>query len=61
MWSDWLVSYDCGFHFVCPLMERDKRLMEASYWERLTEKEIGLILMDWATLSKSLIQFYVDG
>ena len=42
-------------------MERDKRLMEASYWERLTEKEIGLILMDWATLSKSLIQFYVDG
>ena len=21
---------DCGFHSVCPLMEKDKRLMEAS-------------------------------
>ena len=26
----WLVSCDCGFHSVCPLMEKDKRLMEAS-------------------------------
>ena len=26
-----LVSFcDCGFHSVCPLMEKDKRLMEAS-------------------------------
>ena len=28
MWLDWLVSYDCGFHSVCPLMEKDKRLMD---------------------------------
>ena len=41
MWSDWLVFCDCGFQFVCPLMEKDKRLMEASWWERLTEGEIG--------------------
>ena len=39
MWLDWLVSYDCGFHSVCPLMEKDKRLMEASWWERLSEGE----------------------
>ena len=26
----WLVSSDCGFHSVCPLMNKDKRLMEAS-------------------------------
>ena len=26
-----LVSFhDCGFHSVCPLMDKDKRLMEAS-------------------------------
>ena len=26
-----LVSfYKCGLHFVCPLMEKDKRLIEAS-------------------------------
>ena len=41
MWSDWLVSYDCGFQSVCPLMEKDKRRMEASWWERLTEGETG--------------------
>ena len=33
MWSDWLVSCDCGFQSVCPLMEKGKRLMEASWWE----------------------------
>ena len=32
-----LVFCDCGFHSVSPLMEKDKRLMEASWWERLTE------------------------
>ena len=41
MWSDWLVFCDCGFLSVCPLMEKDKRLMEASWWERLTEGEAG--------------------
>ena len=35
MWSDWLVFCDCGFHSICPLMEKDKRLTEASWWERL--------------------------
>ena len=31
----WLIFCDCGFHSVCPLMNKDKRLMEASWWERL--------------------------
>ena len=28
MWSVWLVFYDCSFHSVCPLMNKDKRLMD---------------------------------
>ena len=60
MWSDWLVFCDCGFQSVCPLMEKDKRLMEASWWARLRGK-LGLILMGRAMLSTSLIQFSVEG
>ena len=41
MWSDWLVFCGCGFQSIFPLMEKDKRLMEASWWERLTEGETG--------------------
>ena len=47
MWSDWLVFCDCGFHSVCPLMENDMRLMEASWWERLTEGETGSCSDGW--------------
>ena len=36
--ADWLVFCDCGFQSVCPLMENDKRLLNASWWERLTEQ-----------------------
>ena len=42
-------------------MEKDKRLMEASCWEILTGGKLGLVLMDEAMLSTSLIQFSVDG
>ena len=42
-------------------MEKDKRLMEASSWERLTERKLRLVLMGEAMLSKSLIHFSVDG
>ena len=41
MWSDWLVFCDCGFHPDCPLLEKVKRLMEASWWEILTEGLTG--------------------
>ena len=36
-----LVFCDCCFHSVGPLMDKDKRLMEASCWERLTVGETG--------------------
>ena len=36
-------------------------LMEASLWDRLTEGETGFVLMGGAMLSKSLIQFSIDG
>jgi len=36
--------------------------MEGSWWEKLTEGgKLGLVLMGRAMLSKSLIQFSVDG
>ena len=60
-WSDWSVFRDCGFQSVCPLLEKDKRLMEASWWERLTEGDLGLVLMVRTMLSRSLIQYSVDG
>ena len=61
MWSDWLVFCHCGFLSFCLLMEKDKRLMEASWWERLTEGETGSCSNGGCILSKSLIQFSVDG
>ena len=39
MGSIWLVFCDCCFHSICLLMDNDKRFMEASWWERLTEWE----------------------
>ena len=57
---DYLVFCDCGFQSVCPLMDKGKRLMEASWWDWLWGK-LGLFLMGGAMLSKSLIQFSVDG
>ena len=61
MWLDWLVFCDCGFQSVCPLMEKHKRLMKASWWDRLPEGIMGLVLIGRAMLSKSLIQFSVHG
>ena len=61
MWSDCFVFCDCGSQSVCPLMEKDKRLMEASYGRDWLRGKLGLVLMGGAVLSKSLIQFSVDG
>ena len=61
MWLDWLVFCDCDFQSICHLMEKDKRLMGASWWERLAEWETDLALRGRAMLCKSLIQFSVDG
>ena len=59
MWSDWMVSCDCGFHSICCLMNMDKRLMEASWW-RLPEGETGSCSDGRAMLRKSLIQFLIQ-
>ena len=42
-------------------MEKDKKLMEASCLERLTRGEPESSSDGWAMLSKSLVQFSVDG
>ena len=61
MWSLWLFFFDCGFHSICPLMDKDKRLVEASWWEGLAEGEsVSCYMMGGAMLNKSLIQFSVD-
>ena len=58
MWSVWLVFCVCGFPY--PLTGKDKRLMEASWWERWLWGKLGLVLMGGAMLSKSWIQFSID-
>ena len=42
-------------------MEKDKRFMEASLWERLTEGKTGSCSAGQDHLSTLLIQFPVDG
>ena len=42
-------------------MEKDKRLMEASWWRDWLSGKLSLVLMSRAMLSKSLIQFFVGG
>ena len=48
------------FSFCLSCDGEGKRPMETSCWERLKGK-LALFLMGWAMLSKSLIQFSVDG
>ena len=47
MWAVWLVFSNCGFQSVCPLMDKDKRLMEASWWESLTVEVTGSCSDGW--------------
>ena len=42
-------------------MDKDKRLMKASWWERLTERETGSCSDGQGHVNKSLIHFSVDG
>ena len=58
MWSVWLVFCDCGFHCICLLMDKDKKLPDGRDWLR---GKLGLVLMDGSMLSKCLIQFSIDG
>ena len=60
MWLVWLIFCDCGFHSVFPLMDKDKRFIETSWWERLTEGGSRYFFKVRAMLSKSLIQISID-
>ena len=53
-----LVFCDCGFHSVCPLIDKDKRLVEASTGCRGIWV---LFCLGRVMLSKSLIQFLLMG
>ena len=35
VWLDWLVFCDCGFHYVFPLMDKGKRLVEAPFLKNI--------------------------
>ena len=61
MWSVWLDFCDCVFYSIFPLIDKDKRLMDASWWERLTVGEAGSCSDGQTMLSKSLTQFFIDG
>ena len=60
MWSVWLVFCDYDFHSVYPLMDKYKRIVEASWGERLTLEESVSCSESGARLSKSLLQFSLD-
>ena len=45
------------FSLSAPLMDKDKRLMEASWWERLTEGETGSCSNGWSCVPSLLFQF----
>ena len=61
MWSFWLVFCVCDLHSVCPLIDEDKRLVEASWWDGLAVGKTGLVLVGKAMFSKYLTQFSADG
>ena len=61
MWSVWLVFCDCGFHSVCPQMDKIRGLWKLPDGRDWLRGKLDLILMGGAMLSKSLIQFFVDG
>ena len=61
MWSVWLVFCDCGFHSVCPLMDKGKSLWKIPDGRDWLRGELGLVLMGGTMFSKSLIQFSSDG
>ena len=52
---------DCGFHFVCPLWIRVRGLCKHPDGKDWLRGRLGLVLMEWTMLNKSLIQFFVHG
>ena len=58
-WSICSVYCDYDFYSFSPLVGKDMKLMESSWWERLCGK-LDLVLVDGVTLPKSWIKFSVD-
>ena len=58
MWSVWLVFCDCHFHSVCPLMNKDKRLVKASWWKGLAVGESGSYSQYWELMLKLKLQYF---
>ena len=56
-----LISFLRLWFSFCLPSDKDKRLLETSWWERLTMGENGPCSDRWGMLSKSLIQFSVGG
>ena len=61
MWLDWLAFCDCGFQSVCLWWRRIRGLWKLPDGRGWLRGKLGLVLMGGAMLSKSLIQFSVDG
>ena len=61
MWSVWLVFCYCGFPSLCLLMKRIRGLWKLPDGRDWLRGKLGLVLMGRPMLSKSLIQFSVDG
>ena len=61
MWSDWLVFCDCGFSLSALWWGRIRGLWKLPDGRDWLRGKLGLVLMDGAMFSKSLIQFSVDG
>ena len=51
MWSHWLVFCDCGFQFVCPLMEKGKSLRKLPDGGDWLRGKLGPVLVGRAMLS----------
>ena len=61
MWSDWLVFCDYGFQSLCPWWRRIRGLWRLPDGPDWLKGKLGLVLMGWAKLSKSLTLFSVEG
>ena len=55
----WLVFCDCGFHSVCSLMDKDKRLMEAS-WELVMDRENWCAAVHGVPKSRTWLDDWID-
>ena len=44
-WLFWSNFCDCGFHYVCPLMDEDKSFAQDSWWEGLSSVALSCLTL----------------